>query len=159
MDCQQVSIQLPAHSRGCHVITNHILKHISALSSKFSCGTCHLFLKHTSAALALCESWDAGVTVDMQYFLEKIIPFDPKFTHTLEGEDDMTAHIKSTLVGVDVTIPISNGNLNLGTWQGIWLVEGRDALHKRTVVATIMGKLKTCHKSDSDSSATISSSK
>lgn len=102
----------------------------------------HLFLQHTSAALSLNENWDADVPLDMSDGLDRVANETPKggYRHNAEGSDDMPAHIKSSLVGASVSVPITDGKLALGTWQGIWYMEFRRAKHTRHVVATLMGK-------------------
>lgn len=100
----------------------------------------HLFLKHTSASLALGENYEANVRDDLENFFNDIVDENkPYFTHTYEGKDDMPAHIKSLMMGVSLTIPITDGGLNLGTWQGIYLNEHRDRGGSREVLATVMG--------------------
>ena len=97
-------------------------------------------MKHTSASLTLNENYDSDVKLDMETILNRIVPEDPKlYRHTMEGKDDMPAHAKSTIAGVSHSIPITNGTLNMGTWQGIWLCEHRDHPHSRTIVATLNG--------------------
>jgi secondary thiamine-phosphate synthase enzyme len=101
-------------------------------------GLLHLFIKHTSAGLTINENADPSVRVDFESVFNKMVPEnEPFLTHTIEGSDDMPAHIKSTLVGSSVTIPISNGRLNLGTWQGIYLCEFRNHGGRRKLVATV----------------------
>lgn len=132
---------LPCYSRGCYLITPEILKNVSEIKN-YEIGLLNLFLQHTSASLCLSENYDPDVRVDMETGLNRIAPEDEKlYTHTIEGKDDMPAHIKSALMGVSLVIPITKGALNLGTWQGIWLCEHRNAKHSRTIVATIQGKL------------------
>lgn len=134
---QQIEFHLNSYRRGCHLITSEILMKLPPLPPT---GMLHLFLKHTSAALTLNENADPDVRIDLNLILNKLIPENqPYYTHTFEGPDDMPAHAKSSLVGASVTIPISNGTLNLGTWQGIYLCEFRNGAQKRKVVATIFG--------------------
>lgn len=132
----QKEIILPALSRGFHLITRTVLEEISNLPEV---GLFHLFIKHTSAGLTINENADPSVRVDFEeVFNRRIMPeHEPYLTHTMEGADDMPAHIKSTLVGSSVTIPITNGRLNLGTWQGIYLCEFRDYGGRRKLVTTI----------------------
>ncbi len=132
----QVEMVLPACSRGFHLITRMVLEQIEELPPT---GLFHLFIKHTSAGLTINENADPSVRVDFeQVFNKRIMPeHEPYLTHTMEGSDDMPAHIKSTLVGSSVTIPITNGRLNLGTWQGIYLCEFRNHGGRRKLVATI----------------------
>lgn len=132
---QQIDISLPAFSRGYHLIDDHILRQLPTLPQT---GIFHLFIKHTSAGLTINENADPSVRVDFESIFNKIVPEnEPYLTHTLEGADDMPAHIKSTLVGSSISIPISNHQLNLGTWQGIYLCEFRNYGGKRQLVATI----------------------
>ena len=132
---QQIDITLPAFSRGYHLIDNIILRQLPVLPKT---GIFHLFIKHTSAGLTINENADPSVRVDFESILNKIVPEnEPYLTHTLEGADDMPAHIKSTLVGSSISVPISNHLLNLGTWQGIYLCEFRNYGSKRQLVATI----------------------
>ena len=132
---QQVEFSLPACPRGYHIITNEVLKKIPVLPNT---GMLSLFIKHTSAGLTINENADPSVLVDYENIFNTIVPENlPFLTHTIEGPDDMPAHIKATLVGSSVTIPITNGKLNLGTWQGIYLCEFRNRGGNRKVVATI----------------------
>lgn len=103
-------------------------------------GICHLFIRHTSASLMLCENADPAVMRDLETFMSRHVPDgDPMFTHTDEGPDDMPAHIRSILTQVDLNLPVSNGRCALGTWQGIYLWEHRYAANQRTVVITLHG--------------------
>lgn len=131
----QKEIILPAHSRGFHLITQAVLGKMDLPEV----GLFNLFIKHTSAGLTINENADPSVRVDFEeVFNRRIMPeHEPYLTHTMEGADDMPAHIKSTLVGSSVTIPITNGRLNLGTWQGIYLCEFRDYGGRRKLVATV----------------------
>ena len=132
---QQIDIFLPAFSRGYHLIDERILRQLPNLPKM---GIFHLFIKHTSAGLTINENADPSVRVDFESIFNKIVPEnEPYLTHTLEGSDDMPAHIKSTLVGSSISIPITNHRLNLGTWQGIYLCEFRNYGGKRQLVATI----------------------
>jgi len=132
----QKEIILPSCHRGFHLITSQVLEQINELPKT---GIFHLFIKHTSAGLTINENADPSVRVDFEsIFNKRIMPeHEPYLTHTMEGPDDMPAHIKSTLVGSSVTIPITNGRLNLGTWQGIYLCEFRNHGGRRKLVATI----------------------
>ena len=132
---QQVTFSLRAYPRGYHIITDEVLAQVSDLPQM---GIFTLFIKHTSAGLTINEDADPSVRVDYENIFNKIVPENlPFLTHTLEGPDDMPAHIKATLVGSSVTIPITNGQLNLGTWQGIYLCEFRNHGGSRKLVATI----------------------
>lgn len=132
----QKQIILPNHSRGFHLITRMVLDEVGALPEV---GLFHLFIKHTSAGLTINENADPSVRVDFEeVFNRRIMPeHEAYLTHTMEGADDLPAHIKSTLVGSSVTIPITDGRLNLGTWQGIFLCEFRNHGGSRKLVATI----------------------
>ncbi len=138
MKIEQKEFNLKAKSRGFHLITNEILSNLKELSS-FKVGTLNLFIKHTSASLTINENCDASVRDDMERFVNDVISNKVYFEHTYEGDDDMPAHLKSSIFGSNITIPITNGKLNLGTWQGIYLGEHRDYGGSRKVVATIMG--------------------
>ncbi|KAK3028989.1 hypothetical protein RJ639_038192 [Escallonia herrerae] len=137
----QKTITLPPQRRGCHLVTPKILKEIGQDLSGFKCGLAHLFLQHTSASLTINENYDSDVRDDTETFLNRIVPEgrSAPWKHTLEGPDDMPAHIKSSMFGCTLTIPITNGQLNMGTWQGIWLCEHRDAATPRNVVITLNG--------------------
>ncbi len=132
----QKEFSLGSRSRGFHLVTDEILVHLPTLPEF---GLLHLFLKHTSAGLTINENADSDVPVDMQKIFNKIVKErDPDYEHTLEGDDDMPAHAKSTLTGVSLTIPISNNRLNMGTWQGIYLCEFRNHGGNRRIIATIV---------------------
>lgn len=132
---KQVEITLREYPEGFHLITNEILSKLPALPST---GVLHLFIKHTSAALSINENADPTVRSDLRAFFNNNFPMEPYFQHDLEGDDDMPAHVKSTVVGSSISIPITNGKLNLGTWQGIYLCEFRRNGGSRKVVATIL---------------------
>ena len=132
---RQIEISLPAFPRGFHLITSEVLREIGYLPDT---GILHLFIKHTSAGLAINENADPSVLNDFEMIFNRLIPEnEPGLTHTLEGPDDMPAHVKSVLSGNSVSIPISKGVLNLGTWQGLYLCEFRNNGSRRRVVATI----------------------
>ncbi|GMY29024.1 UPF0047 protein YjbQ-like [Fagus crenata] len=137
----QKTVSLPPQRRGCHLITPKIVKEIGQDLSEFKCGLAHLFLQHTSASLTINENYDSDVREDTETFLNKIVPEgrSAPWKHTIEGPDDMPAHIKSSMFGCTLTIPITNGQLNMGTWQGIWLCEHRDNATPRKVVVTLNG--------------------
>lgn len=131
----QIEFQLQPMPRGFHLITREIITKISPLPET---GLLTLFIKHTSAGLTVNENADPDVRVDFESIFNKMVPENmPFLTHTIEGPDDMPAHIKSALVGSSVTIPITNGRLNLGTWQGIFLCEFRNQGGGRKLVATV----------------------
>lgn len=135
----QKQISLKPYPRGFHLVTHEIEREIPELS-KITTGLVHIFIQHTSASLTLNENADPDVRVDMESHFNKIAPeHAPHYVHTLEGSDDMPAHIKSSLLGASVTIPITNGRLNLGTWQGVYLCEHRNHGGSRRVVVTLMG--------------------
>lgn len=136
----QKTIHLNAQKRGFHLITDEIEQQIHEVNS-LSVGLLHLFIQHTSASLTLNENADPTVRSDMESHFNKFVPERaPYYKHTYEGDDDMPAHIKASTLGNSVTIPITNGRLALGTWQGIYLGEHRDYGGSRTVVATIQGE-------------------
>lgn len=134
---QQVEFALRGRSRGCHLVTDEVMQHLPQLPRV---GVLHLFVKHTSCGLTLNENFDPDVRLDLSDSLDRIAPESALYRHADEGDDDMPAHIKSALVGASLTIPISQGRLNVGTWQGIYLCEFRNAGGCRRVVATIMGE-------------------
>ena len=132
----QTEFSLSAKRRGCHLITNDILRHLP--QNLPQTGLLNLFVKHTSCALSINENADPDVRSDMDKILNHIVKEnEPYYEHTLEGLDDMPAHAKCSLFGVSITIPITDGRLNLGTWQGIYLREFRDYGGDRNIVATI----------------------
>lgn len=132
----QTEFSLSAKRRGCHLITNEILRHLP--QSLPQIGLLNLFVKHTSCALSINENADPDVRSDMDKILNHLVKEnEPYYEHTLEGLDDMPAHAKCSLFGVSITIPITDGRLNLGTWQGIYLCEFRDYGGERNIVATI----------------------
>lgn len=135
---QQTEFSLPAKCRGCHLVTHEVLDHLPKPLPKM--GMLNLFVKHTSCALSINENADPDVRTDMEKILNRMVKEnEPYYDHTLEGADDMPAHAKSSLIGVSITIPITNGRLNLGTWQGIYLCEFRNYGGPRKIVATIYG--------------------
>lgn len=133
----QVEFKLPSFPRGIHLITDQINAHMPQLPDT---GLFHVFLKHTSAAISINENADPSVRKDMHTSIENLIPENqPHFTHLEEGPDDMPSHIKLAFIGNEVTVPITNGKLNLGTWQGFYFHEMRNNPAPRTVVITVMG--------------------
>jgi secondary thiamine-phosphate synthase enzyme len=138
MKILQKTFRLSPFPRGFHLIDDVIEREFRMLN-EIETGTMHLFLKHTSASLALGENADPSVRVDLEHFFSDIADEKPYFTHTLEGSDDMPAHIKSTLIGVSLTVPVSDGRLNMGIWQGFYLCEHRNAASGREIVMTITG--------------------
>lgn len=134
---EQIEFTLRPRVRGFHLITDEVLRHLPALPQA---GLLSLFVKHTSCALSINENADPDVRMDMESIFNRLIKErEPYYEHTLEGADDMPAHVKSVLTGVSLTIPITNGRLNLGTWQGIYLCEFRHSGGGRNVVATVLG--------------------
>ncbi|MCF8365339.1 MAG: secondary thiamine-phosphate synthase enzyme YjbQ [Bacteroidales bacterium] len=132
---EQFEIKLPNFRRGIHLITHHIESQLKNLPQK---GLLNIFIQHTSAGLTINENADPAVRTDLEKYFDKFVPEnEPYFDHTLEGSDDMPAHIKSTLTGSSLTIPVSNGRLNLGTWQGIYLCEFRNHGGSRRLMITI----------------------
>lgn len=139
MPWSQTEIRLPAHSRGFHLITHEIESGLSDLEP-VEVGLLHVFIKHTSASLTINENASPDVSHDMEMAVNKMVPENWPYIHTLEGPDDMPAHIKSSIFGPAVTIPISQGRLNLGTWQGVFLCEHRDHGGNRKLVLTLQGE-------------------
>ncbi|MCJ1442825.1 MAG: hypothetical protein MMC23_003322 [Stictis urceolatum] len=140
----QKQFTLPSRSRGSYLITDHIESSLPEIS-QYKVGILHLFVLHTSCGLTMNENWDEEVREDMSDALDRLAPQDKAgklYRHAAEGLDDMPAHIKSSLVGSSVTVPITDGKLTTGTWQGIWYLEFRQARHSRKVVATIQGEKK-----------------
>ena len=136
----QKEISLNPKPRGFHLITNEIIQNIQEIGD-ISIGTMEIFIKHTSASLTINEDADPTVRDDFESHFNQIVPENaPYYKHTIEGPDDMPAHLKSSILGSSVTIPITNGALNLGTWQGIYLCEHRNYGSSRSVVLTLTGK-------------------
>ena len=139
MSFVQREIQITAEKKGFFLITRVIETKLPEIND-FKIGTLHLFIKHTSASLTINENADLTVREDLESYFNKYVPEnEPYYKHTFEGPDDMPAHIKSSIIGSNVTIPITNGTLQLGTWQGIYLCEHRENPHLRKIVATING--------------------
>ncbi|WP_434931494.1 secondary thiamine-phosphate synthase enzyme YjbQ [Shewanella sp. HL-SH5] len=136
----QKSIQLAAKRRGFHLVEDELLQQLPELKT-FEIGLAHFFIQHTSASLTLNENADPTVRGDFERHFNVMVPENaPYYRHTYEGADDMPAHIKSTLIGAELTIPISKGRLNLGTWQGIYLCEHRDQGSARNIIVTLSGQ-------------------
>jgi secondary thiamine-phosphate synthase enzyme len=136
----QHTIVLQPRARGFHLITGEILSHLPELRD-IRLGVAHLFVQHTSASLALNENVEPEVRADMEAHFDQLVPEGAAYyTHTYEGPDDMPAHIKAVLIGSNITIPVTDGWLNLGTWQGIYLCEHRNQARGRRLVATIWGE-------------------
>lgn len=134
---KQVEFSISPKPRGYHIITQEVINSLPTLPTT---GLLNLYIKHTSAGLTISENADPSVRIDFEAIMNKLVPENmPFLTHTLEGADDMPAHIKSSLLGSSIAIPISQGRLNLGTWQGIYLCEFRNYGGARSLVATIIG--------------------
>ncbi len=135
----QTEFTLASKRRGCHLITREVIEHLPEQLPHT--GILNLFVKHTSCALSINENADPDVRSDMEKILNHLVKEnEPYYDHVLEGLDDMPAHAKCSMLGVSINIPITNGRLNLGTWQGIYLCEFRDYGGSRRLVATIMGE-------------------
>lgn len=135
---QQVEFALRPRPWGFHLVTDEVLRQLPELPRT---GLLHLFIKHTSCGLSVCENADPDVRTDLESIFNRLVKErESYYEHVLEGDDDMPAHAKSVLVGVELTLPITNGRLNLGTWQGIYLCEFRNHGGSRRVVATILGE-------------------
>lgn len=133
---QQIEFRLPAMRRGYHLITGEITRRLP--NPLPDSGLLNVFVKHTSCGLTINENADPDVRSDMDRILDNLVPEnEPYYNHTMEGADDMPAHAKSSLMGVSLTIPITNGRLNLGIWQGIYLCEFRDYGGERTIVLSV----------------------
>jgi secondary thiamine-phosphate synthase enzyme len=139
MQMEQTYLTLAPKERGVHLVTDEIVSQLPSIA-QYEAGLLHLFLRHTSAALSINENADPDVRRDTETFIDRLIPdgFEG-FRHTLEGPEDMPAHLKSMLFGCQLTIPISKGRLALGVWQGIYLIEARNRGGAREIVATIQG--------------------
>ena len=136
----QKKLILQAKSRGFHLITREIVEQLPELV-QLEIGLTHIFIQHTSASLSINENADPSVRQDFESYLNQAVPENARyFTHTLEGSDDMPAHIKSSLIGSSVTVPVISGRLTLGTWQGIYLGEHRDRASGRSLVVTLNGE-------------------
>lgn len=137
---KQVEITLEAQERGFHLITDEVMRKLAEAGLTLpDTGVLHLFIKHCSCALAINENYDPSVREDLESIFNQVVPEnEPYYTHTLEGSDDMPSHAKSIMAGSSIQIPITNGQLNLGTWQGIYLCEFRNHGGPREVVATVM---------------------
>ena len=135
----QKQIQLAARERGFHLITDEVLQKFPEIGS-VKIGLAHFLLQHTSASLSLNENADSSVRRDMESHFNQLVPENAAYyEHTFEGADDMPAHIKSGLLGTELTLPISDGRLMLGTWQGLYLGEHRNHAGPRTIIVTVQG--------------------
>ena len=136
----QHTLELPSACRGFQLITSRVIESLPELS-RIRVGTLHVFIQHTSASLTVNENADADVPVDLEASFNAIAPEDFDYRHTIEGPDDMPAHVKSSLLGSSVTIPVRAGRLLLGTWQGIYLCEHRNRAGDRKLVLTLQGEV------------------
>ena len=140
MKIYQYNIQLKERKRGFHIITSEIMDNVPEIR-EIKVGVCHVFIQHTSASLVLNEDAAPAVRKDFEMYFNKTVPEnDPEYLHDDEGSDDMPAHLKAALLGSSVMIPITRGELALGTWQGIYLCEHRNNIHRRNLVITIWGE-------------------
>ena len=138
MTIRQETLTVPTRGRGTYDVTGEVARVVAA--SGVAAGLCHVFCRHTSASLMLCENADPDVRRDLEAFMARLVPDgDPLFRHTLEGPDDMPAHVRTVLTASGLTVPVTDGRLALGTWQGIYLWEHRAAPHRRTLVVTVQG--------------------
>jgi secondary thiamine-phosphate synthase enzyme len=135
----QRSLSLSPRSRGCHLVTREVLEAVPEVSG-ITTGLLHVFIQHTSASLTINENAEREVRVDLAASLDSIAPEDFPYTHTVEGTDDMPAHVKASLMGSSVSIPVDNGKVLLGTWQGIYLCEHRNHGGSRRLVLTLWGE-------------------
>ena len=136
----QKNINIKSISRGFHIITDQVIDQIPEIKS-INIGILHLFIKHTSASLTINENTDETVRNDFEEHFNEMVPENQSYyQHTYEGPDDMPAHLKASILGSSISIPISNGHLNMGTWQGIYLCEHRNNAFQRKMVATIQGE-------------------
>ncbi|WP_431163300.1 secondary thiamine-phosphate synthase enzyme YjbQ [Flagellimonas beolgyonensis] len=140
MEFYQKELKLPSYRRGFHLITDTILEAIPELA-QMKMGMLHVFIKHTSASLTINENADPTVRLDFESHMNKMVPENaPYYVHNYEGPDDMPAHIKASLMGASVQVPITNGRLNMGIWQGIYLCEHRNHASGRKLVITAFGQ-------------------
>ena len=136
---RQEEINIATEGRGTYDLSRQVQQAVRA--SGISTGLCHVFIRHTSASLMICENADPAVMRDLETFMERQVPDgDPMFTHTAEGPDDMPAHVRSVLTQTGLNVPVTDGQCALGTWQGIYLWEHRFAPHQRKVMLTITGE-------------------
>jgi secondary thiamine-phosphate synthase enzyme len=139
MSWTQRSLQLPQHARGFHLITSQVVAALPELK-RLRAGILHVFIQHTSASLTINENADPDVPVDLERVVNTLAPEDFPYQHTMEGPDDMPAHVKASLMGSSVSIPVREGQLCLGTWQGIYLCEHRNRAGRRNLVLTLNGE-------------------
>ena len=137
---KQTEVQLKPKTRGFHLITHEVEQALSQLGV-VKVGLLHVFIKHTSASLTINENADPTVRQDFESHFNEMVPENaPYYRHTFEGPDDMPAHLKSSILGSSVTVPVTDGGLNMGTWQGLYLCEHRDHGGARTLVLTLQGE-------------------
>jgi secondary thiamine-phosphate synthase enzyme len=134
---QQFKLTIQTPGRGYYLITDRITEALGVALRGVDAGLLHVFLRHSSAGLTINENADPTVREDFKRFEEHLVPRDFPYRHDYEGDDDMPAHIKSSLLGCQLTIPVTNGQLALGTWQGVYLCEHRDQPHSRRLVLTL----------------------
>ena len=143
MQWQQKEISLKARPRGFHLVTHEIVQQLPELA-QFELGLLHLWIQHTSASLSINENADPDVRLDFESFFNRLVPeSEPYYRHNDEGPDDLPAHFKSSLLGCELTIPIRQGRLKMGTWQGIYLGEHRNQAGSRQIVAALQGQTKS----------------
>ncbi|MBT8077715.1 MAG: secondary thiamine-phosphate synthase enzyme YjbQ [Gammaproteobacteria bacterium] len=136
---KQTELTVATQGRGTYELSHDVQRFVA--DSRVRTGMCHVFIRHTSASLMLCENADPSVMRDLEAFMQRQAPDgDPLFTHTAEGPDDMPAHVRSILTQSDLNLPIVEGRCALGTWQGVYLWEHRHAAHRRMVMLTIHGE-------------------
>jgi secondary thiamine-phosphate synthase enzyme len=140
MAWHQAEIRLKPRARGFHLVTGEIVAAVPELA-RYRVGVAHIYVRHTSASLTINENADPDVRADMNRWFDRAVPENaPYFEHTAEGADDMPAHLKASLLGASVSVPIRDGRLALGTWQGVYLGEHRDHGGSRTVIVTLQGE-------------------
>jgi secondary thiamine-phosphate synthase enzyme len=137
----QYTLELPVYRRGFHLVTSHVVEAIPELRT-IEIGWLHVFIQHTSASVCINENADPDVAADLEASFNAIAPEDFDYTHTIEGPDDMPAHVKASMLGSSVMIPVRSGKLLLGTWQGIYLCEHRNRAGRRKLVLTLQGEAK-----------------
>lgn len=136
---KQLALDVATNGRGTYDLSQRVQSAVT--DSGVKTGICHVFIRHTSASLMLCENADPAVMQDLETFMSRLVPDgDPQFTHIDEGPDDMPSHVRSILTQSDLNLPVTDGRCALGTWQGVYLWEHRVAPHKRTVLLTINGE-------------------
>jgi len=138
MAVSQDSLEFRTDPKSFLDITSHVQDFVT--SSDIQNGVCHLFIKHTSASLVIQENYDPSVRQDFETIFSKLVPEDFPYVHNMEGKDDMPAHIRSALTSTSETVPVVNGKLSLGTWQGIYIWEHRDQTHNRKVMFSMVGE-------------------